>query len=108
MEDYSQYEGKEIEYVNGEGQSFNCIIAGCDRDIGLTFVDRYNKKNYIYCLSVLVRDDGKLAMSHEIFDNYIEQIKTGIVYYHKANWIREYFSYETGGNPSADSCPFNQ
>ena len=49
-ENYEEFEGKSVTFVNYNGEEIEAIVALFDEDIGITIVEKENKNRYLACL----------------------------------------------------------
>ena len=78
--DFSELEGKEIDYVCNNGKILKGIVIGCDYDIGITVVNKDHKDHNLVCLNG-ASSPNKKAYSEEAYKTYffcvIAMIKKG-------------------------------
>lgn len=79
MENYEALEGIEIQWTDGP-RSFTAIVAACDREIGLTLVNKNNTKQNLTCLVAPGIQNTDQDHFYEMFDASIPMIKDG--HYH--------------------------
>ena len=105
-------EGKTMEFAN----SRTGIVAGYDRDIGITIVNKENSNNYFLCLIgpsspgwkdclTLANEEADKVEYYQLFDLVTEHIKSG-----RFDSLRfcEALHGDPGSNPSLKTCPFAQ
>jgi len=88
MVDYSVLEGREVKFVdiNNKYNMHNKIgiVVGCDRDIGITIINKHNNKDYLLChpgpSSHLIVKQQHLAEPSVVAFNYIiTLIRDGVI-----------------------------
>jgi len=78
---FEELEGKEVKVVFPNGENYTCTVAGCEYDIGITFVNKDNKKHEVYCLNKRQQEERKaksIAYYDKEFYWAVETIKKGI------------------------------
>lgn len=115
--DYSKYEGKHV-FVVIEDDIYSGVVAGCDKDIGVTIIDNSDINRYLLCISGpmsphiehMYQLPGAMDYYNEMFEITIGEIEVGVV-----NWdspqikaLNDKYNFRNGYDASADTCPFNQ
>jgi hypothetical protein len=130
--DYTYLEGKEvvveIPHASKFGEPFKekaseraCIVAGCDYDIGITIVDKADRKRRVICFSSNhVPTGGYLSPRayQSIFQLYAKSIEKGKITIEDLHWSAEIYRKGTKDNIGpictanqsipASSCAFSQ
>jgi len=103
MDKYERLEGKTVIVEGIEG-----IVVGCDKDVGLTIVDKNDKNHYLLCLVGPSSPNWKSfyveGTYHKIMNLAIDMINSGHIYYdyfHINNNVGTFYS-------SAETCAFGQ
>jgi len=118
-ENYEQYEGNEVQveklnYDNNFKEVDPTIkkgeVMGCNYDIGITVVNKKNKKDYMICLngpsSPNFKNHGITETQYKkMFELHIEQIKSGELNYKKIYDLWDLFHNNRPG-PMA-KCAFS-
>lgn len=118
----NELEGKEVE-VRRYAETLMGVIIGCDYDVGITIVAKYNPDRYLYCSHGPSSPYAKRHTDPKYFEDVYR-----LSFKHVVDQLKQgYFSYiETiayldeiggslgkirpmhGGGASAASCPFGQ
>ena len=112
--DYSVLEGKEVKVLDSKFDKDKIgIVIGCDRDIGITIINKYNKNNYILCLAGPSSPQFKecsttIKVTLMYFDFITTQIRDGIIdwdiikkYAYKLEKLKQF------SKASSETCSFN-
>lgn len=112
--DYSELEGKEIEYHHSSGK-MKGIVTGCDYDVGIVVQEKDNLDKYLICLHGPSSPVSNWALKnpelhHVLFQNTVKQLKKGRYSTNNTNRLmRKHHAEESQGqNPRAENCPFSQ
>jgi len=88
MVDYSVLEGGEVKFVdiNNKYKAHNKIgiVVGCDRDIGITIINKHNNKDYLLChpgpsSSLMAKQQHLVESSIAVFNYIITLIRDGVI-----------------------------
>lgn len=124
---YEELEKRTILYYNGnygfENGSFFKIglVAGCDYDIGVTIINKYNKDEYLCCLlgpsapnlSEYLKLNFPYDIYNELFAFRILAINEGALDFEIENRLYQHLRQDTvlpidTSGSSSKSCSFNQ
>lgn len=110
MEDYSELEGKVIDFIHDNGELVKCKIVGCEYDIGITIVNAKDKEDYLLCVIGPSSSLGEAVVDfrgyRKCFEYYIEQIKNGSIDIAAAILHTAYRN--RGSKPDINNCAFGQ
>jgi len=86
--DYSVLEGREVKFVDVDNK-YNVhnkigIVVGCDRDIGITIINKHDEKEYLLChpgpsSPQMARYQSLVEGSIAIFDCIVMFIRDGVI-----------------------------
>lgn len=107
--DYPELEGKEVTVTN-EGETFKCIVIGCNYDIGITLVQKRDPSIKEMCLP---GPSSKYFMGGDWYDEmfyyYTEKIQKGYVNAEAGSVKRSSIQkgYNGSFNSGMASCPYS-
>jgi len=111
--DYSEFEGKVIEFIDRFGNKYDGYIAGCDYDIGITIIDNNDRNKYLYCFR-----GPSYSPNFKYDDHHKESFENSIAMFEKGFFDRRIDleidrKYNKNQLPSGraagpDSCAFNK
>ena len=106
--DYSVLEGREIKHNSRKGIVYPGVVAGCDFDIGITIVDKYNNNRPLLCLNGHYRCRVYSNVEYtRIFDFVVTQIRDGVS---DSKTLDEFhiklMGFPAWQNPTKEDCPF--
>jgi hypothetical protein len=106
--------GKEIEYNHEDyiGRSSRAIVAHIDKDIGITIVEKDDKKRNLICLNgpstiYYKTRDIKYKNYKKCFDIIVEQIVSGTFLYNSFNDAEYYGRPHINSRSKMASCPYS-
>ena len=110
--DFPELEGRIIDYVYSDGQTFSVAVVGVNRAVGVTLVSAKDKDDYFMCIQgPALPGNGHLEDYYDydlMFDELVEMIASGTLYMEK-HIIHD--SVGKTGNPfgpSGGTCAFSQ
>lgn len=78
-DDYPELEGKFVTYSMSDG-SYQCVVIGCNRSVGITIVDANDKEHFVICAGGPIMPDhnkfGKLFT--DVWDKWFDMVVAGI------------------------------
>ena len=114
--DYSVLEGKEVKFIDKNKKYYKHdtvgVIIGCDKDIGITIVEKHDNKHYLLChpgpsSTIMTKNSHLSEQSVVVFDFIVTLIKDGII---DIDILEEYIVNVDGWNitedASQDTCSF--
>lgn len=107
---YKSLEGKEIKYFGGT-KWYTGIIVGCNKDIGITVVDKNNPERKLICHNgpaTKAYKENKIKKKNHLitFKKRIEKLRTGV--YISSREISDlYYGHITSNMAPMAPCPFS-
>lgn len=78
--DYPELEKQKVKVNWGNGKIKTGIVAGCNYDIGITIVNKYDSNDFLLCLNGICRKGQTRTLHYKpVFYALISQIKKGQV-----------------------------
>ena len=112
MKDYSKLEKETVDYTNGGGETVECLVVGCDPDIGTTLVAKDNNGRYVFCshgplsprFKGIPLSEGTRGQMSQVFKIVIKGIKKGSLKLSDFDILY----INCGTDASRDTCAFGQ
>jgi len=116
MVDYSVLEGREVKFVDLNNK-YNVnnkigIVVGCDRDIGITIINKYDENEYLLChpgpsSSQMAGKEDMVEGCLAVFDFTVALIRDGVIdTVVLEEHIENVADWNVTKDASQETCPF--